>query len=131
MAFLGLSRAFFKSLLKNPRSMGTVVPSSPELAKKMATCIDLSKEGLVLELGPGTGVVTQAILATGLPPENLIALELSPHFSKDLRTEFPKIQVIEGDAKNIVSIMQGKRIHTIISSLPLRSLPKESVEKIL
>lgn len=97
----------------------------------MADCIDTSKEGYVLELGPGTGVITKAILKSGISADKLISLELAPHFAKKLQKRFPSIAVIEGDAINLSQLLQNKGpINTIISSLPFRSLPRKVSEKI-
>ena len=131
MTFFSSSRAFLKGLFLNPRAMGAVVPSSPYLAEQMASCIDIAQPGFVLEFGPGTGVVTKAILATGISPHQLITLELANHFATELRIHYPGILVIEGDAKNASALIDGKTIHTVISSLPLRSLSKEDRDKIL
>ena len=123
--------SFLKGFLLTPRSIGAVLPSSASLAQAMTDHIDTNKEGFILELGPGTGAITQAILKTGLDPSRLIALELSPSFSKELQKRFPGITVIEGSASELVSLIKEKNIHTIISSLPLRSLPKATRQKIL
>ncbi|HLD84366.1 MAG TPA: methyltransferase domain-containing protein [Coxiellaceae bacterium] len=123
--------AFLKGLALNPRSIGAVFPSSGELANAMAACISKPTQNYVLELGPGTGVITQAILKAGIPAEKLISLELAPHFADPLRTQFPTVTIIEGNATNLSELMQGKTIDTIISSLPLRSIPKIEREKIL
>jgi phosphatidylethanolamine/phosphatidyl-N-methylethanolamine N-methyltransferase len=122
---------FLKGFLLTPRSIGAVLPSSASLAHAMADHIDINKEGFVLELGPGTGAITQAILETGLAPSRLIALELSPSFAKDLQKRFSGITVIEGSASELITLIKEKNIHTIISSLPLRSLSKITRQKIL
>ena len=132
MNFFTAWRVFLKGVLLNPRSMGSVIPSSKHLANCMARCIENPEQvGFVLELGPGTGVVTESILATGVPPTALIVLELATHFAQQLQQRFPEVEVIQGNAKDLVALTTGKSVHTIISSLPLRSLPKEDREKIL
>lgn len=124
-------RNFFKAIFLDPRATGAVLPSSQYLARKMASCIvDAKKPGFVLELGPGTGAITQAILASGVAAQNLIALEIAPHLAKQLRQEFPNVSIIEGNATELSELIK-KPIHTIISSLPLRSLSKKDREIIL
>ncbi len=119
-------RAFLQSLFSNPRATGAVFPSSKYLAQKMASCVDHSKPGFVLELGPGTGVITKAIIHSGVPSSKLIALELAPHFAFQLKEQFPAITVIKGDATHMFELLKNQQpIHTIISSLPLRSLSKK------
>ena len=122
---------FLKALFHNPRAIGAVVPSSSYLANSMAQEIDLNTPGYILELGPGTGVVTRAILAAGIPPEKLLTLEISSDFANNLRKEFPDITVTEGNATELSHLFENKRIHTVISSLPLLSLSQYDREKIL
>jgi phosphatidylethanolamine/phosphatidyl-N-methylethanolamine N-methyltransferase len=122
LEFLAHITNFFKAIFLNPRATGAVLPSSIYLSRKMASYIDPTKPGFILELGPGTGAITKAILDRGIKPCHLIALEIAPHFSKQLRQEFPGITLIEGNAMQLSELIQHKPIHTIISSLPLRSL---------
>ncbi|MCX7124380.1 MAG: methyltransferase domain-containing protein [Gammaproteobacteria bacterium] len=128
--FLQTSGLFFKALFFNPRAMGAVVPSSHYLAEKMADCIDTTKPGFVLELGPGTGVVTEAILNAGVSAAKLIALEVNSDFASPLRNRFPDISVIEGNATHLSALLKDKSVDTIISSLPLLSLSSDDREKI-
>ena len=125
-------RTFFKALFLNPRATGALFPSSKYLAYNMANCIDATKPGYILELGPGTGAITNGILESGIPAEKLIALELIPDFAEKLQRRFPKITVIRGNAMNLSELLKDKHpIHTIISSLPLRSLSKNDRRIIL
>lgn len=124
--------SFAKTALLHPRSIGAVVPSSPYLAKSMAECINHKKPGFVLELGPGTGAITEAILKSGISPKKLIAVELSKEFIATLKKTFPDIQIISGNAVHLSALIQNfKPIHTIISSLPLRNFSKEDCDAIL
>lgn len=123
---------FAKTAFLNPRAIGAFVPSSHFLAESMADCIDHTTRGFVLELGPGTGVVTRAILDAGIPAKRLIAVELSPAFIEKLQTEFPGVSIISGNAVHLFELMKNKKpIHTIISSLPLRNFSKEDRDAIL
>lgn len=97
----------------------------------MASFIDKTKPGLVVELGPGTGVVTKAILDAGIAADKVIALEVNSHFADPLRKRFPGITVIEGNATHLSSLLENKNVSTIISSLPLLSLSPDDREKIL
>ena len=83
-------RLFLSELAKRPRQMGTVWPSSPALAKAMARWLPESKDDLMLELGPGTGIVTEKLLAAGLPEERLVAVEMSERMAGFLRQRFPR-----------------------------------------
>ena len=89
---------FLRSLVVRPRSIGAIAPSSPALARKIAEQIDPRTEGMVIELGPGTGVVTDALIARGIAEERLIAIESDPDMAQLVRERFPKLRVVEGDA---------------------------------
>lgn len=97
----------------------------------MANCIDKKKQGFVLELGPGTGVVTKAILDASIPSDKLIALEINSQFADPLRKRFPDVTIIEGNATHLSQLFKNKNITTVISSLPLLSLSDDDREKIL
>ena len=87
-----------------------------------ARCIDLKRPGPILELGAGTGSLTQGLMRAGCPPERIIALEGEPAFVAVLRREFPAITVIEGDATQIGGYLAGKveRLAGVVSSLPIK-----------
>jgi SAM-dependent methyltransferase len=92
---------FFKGWIDKPKAVGAIVPTSSVTARRMASVIDLGSGLPVLELGPGTGVITKAILRHGVKPENLYAVEYSADFARHLRNNFPGVNVIEGDAFNL------------------------------
>lgn len=117
--------AFLKALVKNPGKTGAILPSSKWLARTMAAYISAPDNTLIVELGAGTGVITEAILAKGIAPERLISVEHNPQLAAALRTRFPKIHVIEGDASQLTQLLEAykKPVGAIISGLPLRSLP--------
>jgi phosphatidylethanolamine/phosphatidyl-N-methylethanolamine N-methyltransferase len=69
------SAHFIRQWIENPRLIGAVSPSGPALAKRMASYVELERPGTVIELGPGTGPVTQALVARGAPPERLLRVE--------------------------------------------------------
>jgi phosphatidylethanolamine/phosphatidyl-N-methylethanolamine N-methyltransferase len=88
----------------------------------------------VIELGAGTGVVTESLLKQGLPPSRLLAVERSPALAEMLQQKFPAIRVVCGDAGDLTEILhqagvEGQR-HDVVSSLPLKSLPADSVQRI-
>ncbi len=89
---------FLRQWFDNPLKTGAVAPSSPALARRMASFIDPAKPGLVVELGPGTGVVTQEVLARGVEPSRVLAVEYSTDFVNILRDRFAGTTVMQGDA---------------------------------
>jgi phosphatidylethanolamine/phosphatidyl-N-methylethanolamine N-methyltransferase len=116
---------FLKALLTRPKVVGAIIPSSPALAKAMARQID-PKRGPVLEIGPGTGVISEAILQRGVPPSQLILLEFDEELARHLATRFPHVQVIQGDAFDLDHALreQGSTpFGAIVSSLPLLNHP--------
>jgi phosphatidylethanolamine/phosphatidyl-N-methylethanolamine N-methyltransferase len=117
---------FFKGWLHRPRAVGSIVPTSSVTAKRMASIVDL-KSGLpVLELGPGTGVITKAILQRGVPPEKLYAVEYSPEFVRHLKLAHPKVNFIHGDAFNLgetLGSMGDATFDSAISGVPLLNFP--------
>ncbi|MFT0532079.1 class I SAM-dependent methyltransferase [Castellaniella hirudinis] len=122
---------FLREWLAGPGSVGAVWPSSRRLACCMAAQAPLSGDGLVIELGAGTGVVTQALLDRGISPGRLWVVERSPAFVQHLRYRFPALTVVGGDAAKLESLLPAnKKVDAVISSLPLRSLPAEVVDAI-
>lgn len=117
---------FFKGWIDKPKAVGSIVPTSSVTARKMASIVD-PKSGLpVLEVGPGTGVITRAILAQGIKPENLYAVEYSTDFVRHLRQLYPGVNVIEGDAFNLDATLGDKRdliFDSVISGVPLLNFP--------
>lgn len=125
---------FLKAFIANPSVVGSVIPSSKALSKEMASHVfNIDEDEVVVELGAGTGVITEALLKSGIPHQNLIVIEYSPELVKKLRAHFPKINIIEGNANNLKRLLaQEKRtIKAVISSLPLRSLPRALTGSIL
>ena len=93
----------------------------------MASYVDLNHPGLVIELGAGTGAVTQ-ILKETIPHDRLLVVERMPLLVKHLHVRFPDLNVIEGDAAHLDQLIPpGNTISAIVSSLPLRSLPQHVV----
>lgn len=124
---LGDNARFIRSLLENPRVVGAVSPSGPGLAKAMASYVDLEGDAPIVELGPGTGPVTQALLARGVAPERLLLVEYETEFCGLLRERFPGVRVIQGDAYGLKKTLDGElsgKIAAVVSSLPLLNRPE-------
>ncbi|MCV3206644.1 class I SAM-dependent methyltransferase [Mesorhizobium sp. YC-39] len=117
---------FFKGWIDKPKAVGSIVPTSSITARKMASIVN-PKSGLpVLEVGPGTGVITRAILAHGVRPENLYAVEYSTDFVRHLRRLYPGVNIIEGDAFNLDATLGDKRdlvFDSVVSGVPLLNFP--------
>lgn len=123
---------FAREMLAGPRAIGAVCPSSPQLARAMAGELDTIHDGLVLELGAGTGSITHALLQQGIAPGRLVAVERSAALVAHLRKRFPAIRVIEGDAAQLRKLLgdDADRVQAVVSGLPFRSLPRPVVQQI-
>lgn len=113
---------FFGALVQSPRQTGAIAPTSSELAELMASFITLQDDLPILELGPGTGSITKAILGFGLAPQRLVALEFEPRFCAHLRRDFPAIEVVQGNAFDLDGTLGEYRdteFDCVISGLPL------------
>ena len=123
---------FGREILDSPRSIGAICPSSPKLARRMASLVN-HRSGIVVELGGGTGAVTAALLKQGISPQRLIVVEQSAKLSALLRNRFPEVTVINGDAARLAELLgpDSGKVAAIVSSLPLRSLEPACVRDIL
>jgi phosphatidylethanolamine/phosphatidyl-N-methylethanolamine N-methyltransferase len=118
---------FFRSWLDNPAIAGAVSPSGRFLARMMARYVDPHKAGPVVELGPGTGAITEALLERGIAPGRLFLVEFDPGFCKLLKRRFPGVHVIKGDAYTLKETLGNKLRRppaAIVSSLPLLLKPE-------
>ena len=118
-------RMWFQSYLRHPLKLGALFPSSSALSSLMVRHINADTHGPILELGPGTGSFTRALLKKGISEENLVLLEQSPDFTTLLRNSFPKATVICGDAKDVVAISRPlgiEEFNEIVSGIPLNAM---------
>jgi len=117
---------FLRALMARPKHVGAIAPSSPALARRMAAEIDPGRPGPVLELGPGTGVITAALLERGIAPERLTAIEYNPDFAADLAARFAGVTIIQGDAFDLARTLGPRHSEPfagIASGLPLLNFP--------
>lgn len=121
---------FIKNWLEHPGKTGAVAPSGNLLAQRMASFVPVHSTLPVLEIGPGTGAVTRALLEAGIAPERLVALEYNQDFCAHLKERFPNISIIQGDAYALQKTLTSHfgevpRFSAIVSSLPLLNSPRE------
>jgi len=133
LAALGDTTLFLQEWLANPQRTGAVAPSSPKLAAAMACWLPADPESYVLELGPGTGAVTEALLERGLREDRLVAIEKNSKLAQLLRHRFPSAHIITGDAWHLDELLGGcrepiERVGAVISSLPLLNFPPAQAE---
>ncbi len=125
---------FLQAFLKNPGKVGSIRPSSPELAQKMIEGIAPDSDNAVLELGVGTGAITKFLQEVVPDDRSYLGIELDRDLVRLLRRTFPEMTVVRGNAVDTWSIHQRSgigKIGYIICCLPFVSLPNEVGEKIL
>ena len=123
---LGDEARFFKAWMENPKITGAVSPSGRFLARMMARYVDPQSTGPIIELGPGTGPVTAALLQRGVAPERLVLVEFDTHFCKLLARRFPHCRIVQGDAYHLSETLAGlleEPAAAVVSSLPLLTRP--------
>ena len=98
---------WFRNYLNHPLQLGALFPSGATLSKLMVQHIQPRNSGHVLELGAGTGSFTKALVRKGIAPEKLIIIEQSPEFVALLKSNFPACTIVEGDARNVVEILNS------------------------
>lgn len=130
------SRQLFSEFLKKNSRVGSVTPSSRFLAKKMLDPIDFSKDIVIAEYGPGTGVFTKRIIEKMTPNSRFYVFELNHDFITILKEQIQdkRTQIIEDSAANIAHYLakdEVKEVDYIVSSLPLSLLPLEVRDKIV
>ncbi len=117
---------FFRGWIDKPRAVGSILPTSSVTARRMAGVVDPASGLPVLELGPGTGVITKAILERGVRPENLYSIEYSQDFVDHLRAHYPGVNIVHGDAFNLddtLGELKDMRFDSIVSGVPLLNFP--------
>jgi phosphatidylethanolamine/phosphatidyl-N-methylethanolamine N-methyltransferase len=117
---------FFRRWLANPLQMGSIIPSSDALCRRVVRHTRRAANEAVLELGAGTGVVSRALLEGGVPAERLIVVEIVPEMAEHLRSVLPGVLVIEGDARLLPSLLARHwhgRISSVVCGIPLVLLP--------
>jgi phosphatidylethanolamine/phosphatidyl-N-methylethanolamine N-methyltransferase len=117
---------FIRSWMEKPLSIGAVTPSGRALARTMARYVDPGVEGPIVELGPGTGPVTDALVAQGIDPARLVLVEFDPNFCRLLRARYPTARVVQGDAYGLRKTLSGiltEPVAAMVSGLPLFTKP--------
>jgi phosphatidylethanolamine/phosphatidyl-N-methylethanolamine N-methyltransferase len=128
---------FLKRWLRRPLARGAVMPSGRPLGQAMARATVAAmagRDGHVIELGAGTGHVTKALLAAGIPADRLALVERDPELASFLRRHFHGPRIVEGDAARLPRLLGEhgiERLAVVVSSLPLLSLPAEVVNGIV
>jgi len=125
---------FLRSWIEKPLHVGAVMPSGRLLARTMAQYVDIDSDDPVIELGPGTGAITNALLHRGVDQKRLVLVEYNPGFCALLRDRYPQAKVVQGDAYTLRDTLWnvlGAPASAIVSGLPLVTKPMSTRLKLI
>jgi len=117
---------FLRSWIEKPLHVGAVMPSSRMLARAMAEYVEPAETGPVIELGPGTGAITNGLIQRGVDASRLVLVEYNPSFCALLKERYPKATVVQGDAYSLRDTLRNALkvpATAIVSGLPLVTRP--------
>jgi phosphatidylethanolamine/phosphatidyl-N-methylethanolamine N-methyltransferase len=119
---------FIRRFLNNPRQVGAVLPSTHSLGKAMVRNLQLASGDVVIEYGPGTGSLTQAIAQAleATPGTHYLGIEREAGFCEVLRRRFPSLQFAHGNVEDVAELLVQHKLpqpRAILSGLPLILLP--------
>ena len=117
---------FLRSWIEKPLHMGAVMPSGRVLARTMAQYVNIDSTDPVVELGPGTGAITNALIEHGVDQKRLVLVEYNPGFCALLRDRYPQATVVQGDAytlRDSLWSVLGAPVAAVVSGLPLVTKP--------
>jgi phosphatidylethanolamine/phosphatidyl-N-methylethanolamine N-methyltransferase len=125
---------FLSLWVRRPQSMGAIAPSSRSLATAIAREVDYDLPGVVVELGAGTGSITTALIENASDPSEIVVVEREASLCRLLRTRFPQIRVIRGDARELERLIERAEIgpvKAVVSGLPLLNMEKHDRSDII
>lgn len=117
---------FLQAFLKNPGTVGSITPSSPELAQKMIAGFRPNADNVMLELGVGTGAITKSIRNIVPDERSYLGIEIDADLVRSLNKKFPGLEIVRGNACDVVAVHEQSgfgKIGYIICCLPFVSLP--------
>lgn len=127
---------FARNFFKNPRMLGSVIPSSRYLVSHVLRDIDWSATRVVVEYGPGVGTITGEILKRMRPDARLLVFEVNDDFIDVLTRRFddPRLQVVHRSASEVASVLQEMNLGSadcVISGIPFSIMTEEARENVL
>jgi len=117
---------FFKRFLAHPVAVGAVLPTSLQTARIMAD--PANPNGTILEMGAGTGSITQGILEHIKDPKNLTSVEIDPDLAEEFKKNFPNVKLVVGDVEEV--LRSGQKYDAIISGIPFSVMEAEKKKRI-
>ncbi len=122
-------------MLRNPRTVGAVWPTSRRAVDDLLDMADLGRAGLVVEFGAGTGVYTEGVLRRLPPDARFLSYEVDPALASAVSRRLPdaRLEVVNESAENVVERLEalGRKADVVVSSLPFSTLPKPVSRRIL
>jgi phospholipid N-methyltransferase len=120
---------FLRGFLAKPKEVGSIIPSSRFLERRIIRCADVGRAKTIVELGPGTGGTTRALLRAMAPDARLVAIEIHPRFVTHLRSQIPdgRLSVHEGSAADVGRILAEQGLDgadVILSGIPFSTMPR-------
>lgn len=120
---------FFRSFLERPKEVGSIIPSSRFLERRVARCARLDQARVVVELGPGTGGTTQALLRAMRPDAKLLSIEINPRLAERVshRIPDPRLIVHCGSATDLADALAAYGLSApdaVISGIPFSTMPR-------
>jgi phospholipid N-methyltransferase len=127
---------FARNFFRHPRMLGSIIPSSPFLVRRLVERIDWESTRVVVEYGPGVGTITRELLRRMPPDSTLVVLETNQDFVDFLGRSLPdpRLQVIKGSAETIqdeLSRLGLPAADYVLAGIPFSTMPAESRESIL
>lgn len=125
---------FLKGWAKDPKGVGSIKPTSKPAAKLMVSQIPKGNDFLILELGPGTGIITKTMIDSGIDPNRITSIECEKNFVVHLKKSMPEVNFIEGNAFDLDSSLKdekGTKFGAILSGIPLLNFSKSDRRRLL
>ena len=132
----GSAWLFALNFFRHPKMLGSIVPSSRFLIRQLLEPVDWGQARVIVEYGPGVGVITTEVLRRMGPDTVLIAIETNPDFVSYLRDSIKdeRLHVVEGSAESVDEILRRygqSNASYIISGIPFSTIPAPVRERIL
>ena len=129
------SLRFLRAFAQRPFATGAIAPSSRHLAAEMVAGSELASASTVVEIGPGTGALTRAILDELSPDALLLAVELNPDFAVHLQATLPaRVKVVNGSGEHLDQFLQGcgrASADCVVCGLPWANFGRELQQRLM
>lgn len=125
---------FLRQFMTKPNDVGAIAPSSKALADAVTAAARVPEAEVIVEFGPGTGAITEAIMARKKPDAQVLAIEKQKEFVDVLRLRFPNIHVVHDSAtetKKHLEKLGFEHCDCIVSGLPWTIFPEELQDELL